>query len=221
MPTASEFIPTYSKLSVHAEYHNPSMLNARFLAENGIVPDRWVFADASSGWQFSQVRYQNDFSVSLGTMTLDIEDRRRAVVEDDPTVVDAVCRYLDVVRLVNYRSLAAHLIWERPFKNPAQFLTERFLSAAFKNDDFSYLLMDPRFRFAVSGWNINLWLYAAWLTQPTDETAESLSVSVQATSQVVDNVDAARADAERWPAVQGVIEQVVYDLLWRNDHGSS
>ena len=221
MVTSTEFTLTYSNMSVHAEYHNPSILSARFLAENGIVPDHWVFADASSGWQFSQVRYQNNFSVSLGTRTLDVEDRRRAVVDGDPTTVDAVCRYLDVVQLVNYRSLAANLVWEMPLENPAQFLTERFLHPVFHSDDFGYLRMDPRFKFAVGGWSINLWLYSAWLTQPTDETAESLSVNVQANSEAVDHVDAARAIAGHWPAVQEVIKRVVHDLLWRNNHGNS
>ena len=216
-----EFTLTYSKLSVYAEYHNPSILNARFLSENGIVPDHWLFADANSGWEFSQVRYQNNFSISLGANALDVEDRRRGLIDGDPTVVEAVSSYLNVVRMVNYRSLAANLIWERPTQNPGQFLTERFLNPAFQTEDFGYLRMDPRFRFAVSGWRVNLWFYTSWLTQPTDETRESLSVNVQATSQAVDSVGSAQAIVEGWPAVQEVIERVAHDLLWREDHGDS
>ena len=217
----SQFVLTNSKLSVYAEYHNPSILNERFLSENGIVPHSWPLADASSSWQFSQVRYQNNFSVSLSANALDVEDNRRVPIDGDPTAVEAVSRYLDVVQMVNYRSLAANLVWERPTQNPGLLLTERFLNPGFQNEDFGYLRMDPRFRFAVNGWRVNLWLYSAWLIQPTNEMPESLSINVQATSQAVDSVASARAIVEQWPAVQEVIERVALDLLWRYELGVS
>ena len=213
--------PRITSCRFRPEYHNPSILTARFLSEYGIVPEHWIFADASSGWQFSQVRYQNNFTVSLGPSTLDVEDRRRAVPDGETTAVEVVSRYLEAVQLVNYRSLAAHLVWESPRQDPGQFLTNRFLHPTFRNGDLSYLLMDPRFRFAVGNWNINAWLYAAWLTQPEDDTAQSLSVNVQATSGAVENVNAARETVAGWPAIQEVIELVVHDLVWRDDHGSA
>lgn len=216
-----DFITTYSRLSVYAEYHNPSVLDPRFLAVNGIIPDSWVHTEATNSWEYSEVRFQNNFSVSLGARSLEIEDRRSVVIDGEPSVFDVGSRYLGLIQFANYQSLAVSIVSQLQVPNASLFLTQRFLHPAFLTDDLSYLRMDPRFRFGIGDWRVNLWFYPGVLTSPSGETAESLTTNVQATYDRVDGAESARMVIAGWPGIRGVIDRVTGHLLGRNDDDAS
>lgn len=217
MLSGRDFVATYLRLSVYAEYHNPSILDRRFLAVNGIVPDTWVHAEATNGWQYSEVRFQNNFTVSLGTRSFDIEDRRNVIIEGEPSVFDVGSRYLGLIQFANYRSLSVSIVRQLEVPNASLILTQRFLHPAFRTDDLSYLRMDPRFRFGIGAWRVNLWFYPGDLASSNGETVESLATNVQATYDSVDSAESARMAIAGWPNIQGVIDRVTNDLLGRND----
>ena len=221
MLSGRDFVATYSRLSVYAEYHNPSVLDPRFLAANGIVPDTWVHSEATNGWQYSEVRFQNNFTVSLGTRSFDIEDRRVVTMEGELSVFDVGSRYLGLMQFVNYQSLSVSIVRELEVPNASLFLTQRFLHPALRTDDLSYLRMDPRFRFGIGDWRVNLWFYPGSLTSSNGQTVESLAANVQATYDSVDSAESARLAIVGWPNIQEVIDRVANDLLGRNDDNVS
>lgn len=215
MLTHRGFHPIWSKVSLDAEYHNPSILTPRFLTEFEIVPNHWQCGDANSSARYAEVNYQHNFSFSVGDNVLEIEDLRRGVGESEPTVFQIAARYLEVVQLVNYTGLDVTLRSDLLLPDAYGILHRRFLHPFFQSEDLNYLRMTPRFVFTVGDWSITLRFSQGNVRVSEGETSETLSAEVFANFSAPLNVDLAHRAARDWPTTQEVVERVAEDLLWR------
>ena len=211
------FHPILSRVSLDAEYHNPSILTPRFLSEYGIVPAHWAYADASSSLRYAEVRYQHNFAFDADPDVLEIEDLRRGVSDSEPSVFQVAARYLEVVQLVNYSGLDVTLRSDALYPGAGAVLHSRFLHPYFQTDDFDYLQMTPRFIFAVGDWSITLRFSQGSVSTQDSNAAETLSVEVFANFNAPVDVGSANRAMNDWPSIQRTIEGVAEDLLWR-DH---
>ena len=206
-----ECFRTYLCAGVYAENHNPAALEPHALAHMGMVPEDWNYVETTRGPQLSRIRYANGVSITLDTLDFKVEDSRAHTPDSDPAPLAVVDKYLTAAPTVRHRRLYTNAVWEIPTQQPGQFLTSRFLADAYRRPEFSYLQMDPRFRFSVADWAIYLWLYPGWIPQDGGRFVETLAVGVRASC---DNIGESRRAIDQWDEVQRVVALVASALLW-------
>ena len=217
-----DFIRTYSGVVIHAEYHVPSILSPEFLLANEIVPGNWEHGESMIGMYHGRVIYQNNVSISLDATELQIEDNRNMSPDVRSVAFDIADRYLAAVQLVNYQRAAVTMGYDAPMQDSGLFLTERFLRSAFHTGARAYVRMDPRFRFSVGEWDVNMWMSAGLLVQATGQTVETLRINIDGTTKPsVQGIESTRVAINQWTQIQPVIETVAIDLIWGDDSNDS
>lgn len=115
---------------VVAEHHNPTILNADFLARNEIVPDAWGWTlgeDCFSTPPLSQIKYKNGIALLCEQSKLQVVDGREDVDPDTSQVDDIAIKYLRTLPHVHYTGLGVNFKAMIPCEQPRRVLMERFL----------------------------------------------------------------------------------------------
>lgn len=152
---ASELTFGLNSLSVvvTAEYHNPSILTPNFLVSQGIVLQDWEVLETITTPAFSTVNYKDRPQWIVEQNKLIIVETCDSQFQDKYEVHDLATRYLDIVRLVPYRSLGLNWhVWTH-LEDPGRWLTDRFLSSEVRSQDLKNLQdlkMEPRFTFSAN-----------------------------------------------------------------------
>lgn len=126
--------PQLSKFSlvVTAEHHNPTILNADFLAVRDIVSSEW-------GWQrsravvttppFSQVQYDNGLSITVEPDKLRVIVAGSEFANLHSRAVTIVQRYVGELDNVRYKAVGINFDGFLEHSDPARYLKGRFLKS--------------------------------------------------------------------------------------------
>ena len=207
------FVRTMSEVRVYAEYHVPSMLTPEFLASNAIVPQYWGYGESLRRMHEAWVTYQNGVSIFLTAAELQIKDNRSAFPEAVPECFDVAQRYLAAMQLVDFQSFVVTLELKKPMEDPGLFLTNRFLRPEFYTGEWAYMRVDPRFRFRLGVWDINMLMSPGLVTQVNGQIVQALTLSVESTAYKGEQGRGAiGAAVMQWANVQGTIEEIATEL---------
>lgn len=123
---------------VAAEHHNPTILNADFLARNQIVPDDWGWKrtdDCFSTPPLARVHYENDVSLICEPSRLQVIDASNDLDPAASAVDDIAAAYVRTLPHVRYTGLGVNFKAMIPCGQPSLVLMQRYLKPGPWRDD--------------------------------------------------------------------------------------
>jgi len=162
---------------VVAEHHNPTILNADFLARNAIVPDEWgwkLSQDCFSTPPLAQVKYENGVSLLCEQSKLQVVDGGESVDPASSRVAAIAVRYLRSLPHVRYTGLGVNFKAMIPCEQPDRVLMDRFLKEGPWSDPSQRLEdMGLRFVYAIDHGRLRLSLDAGEVRSEKKENGQT------------------------------------------------
>ena len=131
MPDIPSFWLHSVSVVIIAKFHNPSILNKDFLANNNIVNNSWKVDDMISTPALSMIQYDNGTSWTIDQRRLDISQKYNIPFTDEreDKIHNLATSYIQKLPHVPYQSIGFNCVVSIENREPLQWMTQKFLKS--------------------------------------------------------------------------------------------
>ncbi len=140
---------------VIAKFHNPSILNRDFLANNNIVDSKWETVETISTPAVSMIQYDNGIKWLVDQQILDISKNYNVPFTDEheDEIHRLAASYIKKLPHVSYQAIGLNCVVSIENNEPLQWMTQKFLKSEQLDNNIE---MIPRFIIKTDKATLNL-----------------------------------------------------------------
>ena len=197
---------------VIAKFHNPSILNKDFLANNDIVDSEWETVETISTPAVSVIRYSNGIKWIVDQQRLDISKEYNVPFTDEQEdeIHCLAASYVKKLPHVSYQAIGLNCVVSIENEEPLQWMTQKFLKP---RQLYNKVEMIPRFIIKMDKAMLNL-SFGKKIVRRGDKETSSIVIDCNLHHEdPFDSVESMQHVLTGWKRTKNIITSKLSEIL--------